>query len=392
MSAEEKIKTTSGILDSFEAEPTEVDETESEDLTLPKEDQMLIKLDGVSINAIPRADGRYQGYISRYGVKKYYYGRTYDEVEAKINYALQEESEPQRTLVYNRSYGYKRMRVPLFGTYVENWLITYKKPNLKPTSFISLQGSLKIPLELFGKKPLDMISANDLQRMFNGISAPRTRDLCKINLSQIFKKAIAEGLISRNPCDLVEFKKHKQQHKNALTKEEQEKFLQAAKTTAHYLLFRFLLATGLRIGEALALTKDDVNEADCSVTVNKNVVFIKGERLVQTTPKSEAGNRTIPFPRELLPEIMGIDTFELFPCSYNAVKKTTQRISQETGISVSPHILRHTYATRLEEAGISPKLKQYLLGHASLEMTQNVYTDMQIEHVKSMADSIRNAV
>ena len=87
-----------------------------------------------------------------------------------------------------------------------------------------------------------------------------------------------------------------------------------------------------------------------------------------------------------------IEREELFPCSYNAVKKSAQKIAKNTGIKVTPHILRHTYSTRLEEAGISPKVKQYLMGHASIEVTQNTYTDVQEDYIYSMSDIIRKAV
>lgn len=50
--------------------------------------------------------------------------------------------------------------------------------------------------------------------------------------------------------------------------------------------------------------------------------------------------------------------------SYNAVCLATDRIAKETGLNITLHILRQTYATRLEEDNIQPKLKQYLLGHA----------------------------
>ena len=54
-----------------------------------------------------------------------------------------------------------------------------------------------------------------------------------------------------------------------------------------------------------------------------------------------------------------------------------EKIAKGLDIKTTLHTLRHTYATRLEDAGIPAKVKQYLLGHASLEMTQNTYTDTQ---------------
>ncbi len=74
----------------------------------------------------------------------------------------------------------------------------------------------------------------------------------------------------------------------------------------------------------------------------------------------------------------------------NIEDKATERIAKETGLNVTLHILRHTYATRLEEGNIQPKLKQYLLGHASLEVTQNIYTDTTTEYLESVSGKIQN--
>lgn len=357
-------------------------------------DQMKFKLNGICVGRKPRKDGFYQGYVTTNGKREYFYGQSPDEVAYKIRETLNARSEeflsPREKIV--RQFNAKKEKSPLFKDYVEKWLKTYKEPNLKPNSFNSLKANLKRPLEAFGDMPLKKITSDDIQRLLIGIKAPRARDLCRGGLAQIFRKATMQGVIDKNPCDGIELKRHKNERKKALTKSEQEIFLLSSAKTSHDLLFRFLLATGLRIGEALALTKEDVNFDKSTVTVNKNVIFIKGKRIVQDTPKSDAGNRTIPFPRTILQELDKITTFDLFPCSYNAVKKSIQRIAKETGLNVSPHILRHTYATRLEEAGIAPKLKQYLLGHASLEMTQNVYTDVQPDYVYLMSDKICQAV
>ena len=145
----------------------------------------------------------------------------------------------------------------------------------------------------------------------------------------------------------------------------------------------------MRIGEALALTRSDVDFEKCTVSVTKNVVQVDGKQILQDTPKSQAGTRTIPLPEILCRHLRGVKTKLLFPYSYNAVRIATERLAKSMGIELTLHILRHTYATRLEEAGIPPKVKQYLLGHASLDMTQNVYTDTQMHYVESVSDSVR---
>lgn len=351
-------------------------------LATPKESQMLINMTGVSINTRPRSDGRFQGYIARTdGTKQYFYGKSREEVATKIKSFLQEAKTPKRKNT--------KKITPTFGEFYRQWFDFYKKPNLKPKSVLAITSSLKSAVACFENKAIDKIDTNDMQTLLLSISAPRVREMCKSNLNQIFTKAYKQGVIKKNPCEALELKAYKYTHKKALTVTEQQKVLSAAESTKYSLLYRFLIATGLRIGEALALTKSDVDFNNCTVSINKNVVFINGERIVQDTPKTDAGNRTIPVSSELCIELAKINTAILFPFTYGAVYHSFREITQKTGIKVTAHLLRHTYATRLEEAGIPPKIKQYLMGHATLHMTQDIYTDAQEEYVKSLSNKIR---
>ena len=81
----------------------------------------------------------------------------------------------------------------------------------------------------------------------------------------------------------------------------------------------------------------------------------------------------------------------MFQSSYNSIRLYFKRLSEIIEFNVTPHILRHTYATRLEETGIPPKIKQYLMGHAKLDVTQNTYTDTQKEYVESFSAKITSA-
>ena len=137
------------------------------------------------------------------------------------------------------------------------------------------------------------------------------------------------------------------------------------------------------------MTKADIDFENCKLTINKNVAFINGKRIVQDTPNSEAGNRIIPIPVDICRELKEIQTENLFPCTYNAAKKALEKIAKGLDIKMTLHTLRHTYATRLKEAGIPAKVKQYLLGHGSLEMTQNTYTDTQTAYIDSVSDKVR---
>lgn len=345
-------------------------------LATPKESQMMIQMSGVSINAKPRKDGRYQGYVLRDGEKRYFYGRSREEVAGKIKQFLQ-DGAPKRKK--------RTVSTPKFADYAEQWVERYKSPNLKPKSVESLRWALKKAVDALGDRQIGTITTDDLQAFFMSMPPSRSRDLCAVYVGQLFRKAHATGIIKRNPYEQVEMKKHEAKKRHALTPEEQAAFLAATSSSVHSLLFRFLLATGLRIGEALALTPSDIGVD--TVTVNKDIVFIDGKAIVQP-PKSKAALRTVPLPHDLCEELPKTGE-RLFPVSYNAVRVAMRKASKKLGFEVSAHILRHTYATRLEEAGIPPKVKQYLMGHATLHMTEDVYTDAQSHYIESVSDRIR---
>lgn len=149
---------------------------------------------------------------------------------------------------------------------------------------------------------------------------------------------------------------------------------------------RFLLATGLRIGEALALTKADIKHG--RVYVSKNLVRINKQDIVQDAPKTAAGNRAVPISRELEAELLARSGNRLFTSRQDAVARNFRTASAKLGFHVSAHILRHTYATRLEEAGVPAKVAQYLMGHATIQMTKDVYTDVQDNYIKTFDERV----
>lgn len=363
---------------------------EKKDAANAKEQQMLIDLSGICVNSKPRTDGRYQGYYTIDGKKHYVYGKSESEVKTKIEFFLKHGAPKKKPAKKKAD---MKKAAPTVSEWLTQWIEFYKAPNLKPSTMKSLQGSLKIVFQRLGDKDLTQITTEDLQALLLGIQGGRARDMCKGYLEQAFRKAFLRGLILKDPCEALEIKKHRQEHRNALTRQQQAQFLAALDGITTKPLLVFLLATGLRVGEALALTFADIDFHDKTVSVNKNVVFIEGKRIDQDTTKSAAGVRIVPIPEEvmnLLPKRTD-DQDLVFPYAYSGVRSALRRISNALGFTVTAHLLRHTYATRLEEAGISPKMKQYLMGHASLDMTQNTYTDIQPEYVKEKAEQIKAA-
>lgn len=163
-------------------------------------------------------------------------------------------------------------------------------------------------------------------------------------------------------------------------------------------MFAFLcLCAGLRKGEALALLKSDIKDGE--ISVSKSLTFLGGSDPKVKSPKSEAGNRTVPILSILaapLSEYMaGLDGEILFPSrSYNGSPGNTymSQSNYDTAwdnyvksaglVHLTAHQLRHGTATLLYEAGVDVYTAKKILGHAKVETTLSIYTELRDKHEK----------
>ena len=140
----------------------------------PKEEQMIIELPGVSVNSIPRKDGRFQGYLTDgEGKKKYIYGRSYKDVTEKIQIKfrlmqnamkrnVKENSERKEGIIKKFENSKKKAKeVHPFNEYLEGWIEKYKAPNVKPTTLQSIRTAVKPALIAFGETPIEEITGDD---------------------------------------------------------------------------------------------------------------------------------------------------------------------------------------------------------------------------------------
>ncbi|WP_217641757.1 site-specific integrase [Actinopolyspora alba] len=155
-------------------------------------------------------------------------------------------------------------------------------------------------------------------------------------------------------------------------------------------LSRFMLATGVRIGEALALYWSDVDLTNGRVSVDHNVVRVTGKGLIRKSTKSKYGERTLPLPswaldmlRDRFSEAVESDG-PVFPDTFGGLRdpSNTRRVLRETRGSdgfawVTSHVFRKTAATVLDEAGLSARRIADQLGHSRPSLTQDVYMGRQ---------------
>ena len=249
-----------------------------------------------------------------------------------------------------------------------------------------------------------------------------------ITLGVMFKSAKLNGKIRTHPLDGVKFSKSIKavDEIKFLTVEEQKKFLNVAKRSHNYYQYAFLLETGLRTGEMIALTWDNIDWDRRTLSIEKTMEFrYKRQQFwVAGPPKTMASYRTIPLTNrayEILQEIYAAKDTRKQSAELNTVleyadkrkdKKQKKhfnmsdlvfinfrtgmpnknssydthlyKLCDEAGIKrFCMHCLRHTYATRCIEAGMQPKTLQKLLGHSSLKTTMDRYVHVTDDSMES---------
>lgn len=154
------------------------------------------------------------------------------------------------------------------------------------------------------------------------------------------------------------------------------------------LLFRILYEGGLRIGEALSLWVEDFDIGKNAITVRKSKTSDGEKRKVY------ASNETMNLFQDYLIDYHSyeIDSNYVFitltgtnrgkPMTDSSVRSLIKRMKKKTGIDFTPHMLRHTYATELHEAGVDIAIIQRLLGHAHVQTTIQTYIHASDETIR----------
>jgi len=290
----------------------------------------------------------------------------------------------------------------------------------------------------FGKQRISTLKKSDVKRFYNHLADERglqasTIDSVHTVLHQVLQMAVDDNYIRNNPSDGV-LKELKQSHvfktekRRGLTKPEQElllTFLQNHHIYNHwYPIFAVMLGTGLRVGELAGLRWCDIDLEEGIIDVNHTLVYYdhrdsngkKGCYFNVHTPKTEAGKRQVPmldFVKEAFlmekrnQQELGvqckvvIDGYTDFifvnrdggTFYQGSLNKTIRRIIRDCNDEVlmkeeenpvllphfSCHSLRHTFTTRMCEAGVNVKVMQDTLGHADISTTLNIYADVTKE-------------
>jgi integrase len=218
---------------------------------------------------------------------------------------------------------------------------------------------------------------------------------------RILNIGVENDLVVRNVFSAAKIPTLEPHERRALTKEEKELVTRTWRGHRMGPAVMIMMYCGLRRGEVLALTWDDINLDKKILSVNKSVMIMKNQPQVKK-PKSKAGTREVPIPNFLVdilhelprnghlicPDAKGQMMTETAYrrawnsyCHYLNIKaggRDASRTHEKVQVidNITAHMLRHTYASMLYEAGVDIKSAQRFLGHADIEMTLAVYTHL----------------
>ena len=216
----------------------------------------------------------------------------------------------------------------------------------------------------FGDKELHEITGEDCQDFFKGIAQTNTRDKIKLLLNGGYKKAVALRKVQYNPLDTVEFKRHKSESYPTFQPNEQLRVLRAMDGSKYKPLFMFLCCTGMRVSEALSVR-------GCDIDTRAKVIRIP---LEDTSTKKH--KREVPYVPELFAGLEIKHNELLFPFSYNGFGDYFRAIVERLKLPHVIHSTRHTFISVGNYVGIPFKHLQMWVGHKTLAMTTDTYTDI----------------
>lgn len=328
------------------------------------------------------------------GTRKYVYAKTQEELDDKVfNLKLQMKM------------GVNLSDKTTVGELVQLWYRTEVEPNIQRSSASTVKGILNnhlLPLvSTYVAKDVTPLQVKIWLNEFNKLNK-NSAGCCLRALRNAFDIAEENGLVYKSPV-LRRYKAggFSPQKRSALTPQQESDLLKATENTKAHLFVWMALATGMRRGELLGLMWDCVDLDNATVEVRRNLVPLgRSENQLNDYTKTAAGMRTLPLPFDLCAELRrhksetrsmfvfttsknepytAADFSRLWDASvhrkYGPDAVTTRRsIGVVAPIKVTPHVLRHTYATRCFESGLDIKEVQYLLGHANPQVTMGVYT------------------
>lgn len=340
----------------------------------------------------PRSDGRWVSYLRMPdGRKKFFTGRTREIVKERLAEAQRQAQAGRLVMGPDQT----------LALYLERWLEEGVRNSVRPKTYENYELCVRRLFPELGRVRLRALTPEHIQHalgdlIHRGLAARTVRQVHMV-LRCSLKQAVLWRLIPGNPSDAVKAPRAERKEMRTLSEEQVRSLLAATAGTRHHSLWIFLVTTGVRLGEALALKWADIDMVEGNATIRRALQRHRGVGMVFVEPKSSRGRRTVPFPPETLAalaaqrEVLGRERSQagkrwhendmVFPSpdgrprDMTYLSYTFHRGLEKAGLPrLRIHDLRHTAATHLLTKHVHPKVVQELLGHSTIAITLDTYS------------------
>ncbi|MHC5217848.1 tyrosine-type recombinase/integrase [Enterococcus sp. LJL128] len=350
-------------------------------------------------NIYKRKDGRWEGrYIKARDHQGkitfgYVYAKKYGELRKKLS-------------IKKAEYTYIDEDIILYKGTMKEWLnywldyLTAKK--IKPSTYSNYRNKLdKHIFPFMGEIKLVELNTSTIEAFIHylislKLSAKTIHSIVNI-LKSALHKAFVDGYLRKDPCLGIILPRTQKKAVSALTSKQQSQLEEAAWKEAECSAVLLSLATGMRIGEISALRWEDIDFDNNIISVKRTlqrIMISDGEtsktKVIISQPKTGSSIRAIPLAKNLKRYLLNKkkQSLSIYVVSCKdsfaeprVINYRFKRLLKKAGLeSVNFHVLRHTFATRCVEAGVDIATLSKLLGHTSIKLTLDTYTDSMWEN------------
>lgn len=341
---------------------------------------------------MPKKRKRIEKKVTINGKRISVYGFSAFEISQKIE-ALEQDAE--------------RKRYPLFTDVLEDWKEEHFEKIAIGTQTCYTPAIKRAKAEFKNTRLCD-ITAKDITALLKSLAdmgySQQTVKVQKTLISLVFSYAQSNDIIKFNPAEHAELPSKLPKKPRDIPDDETIKTVMQSSSLPFGDFALFLLLTGCRRGEALALQWKDVDYNTKTISINKNITYNGNKPILESHTKTCAGMRTVVLLDALLPilkEKQKISSPEpnhfIFgkgqnPLTQTEFRRRWQKYIKEADISITPHRLRHAYATILFDAKIDEKVAQTFMGHSKIEITRNIYTHLRQHRAAQAQTDLNNFI
>lgn len=336
-----------------------------------------------------RKDGVYQKYING----RYLYSKDPEELYRKWQAVIHNEPEEIS-----------------FRQAAEDWEAEVRE-NITDRTWLNYKPHYEDLKKLYGKLKLIDIEPQDIKNDLLRLKSQkysstiiRTR---RTIFNQIFSLAVVNGHLKYNPVSEIKTPRGTSTKRKAPTDTDLRAIFDHLDAPFGFFPY-FLLCTGVRKSEALALTVKDIDIPNRLIHIDKSLDYLDNANPTVKPPKTENGIRDVPIVDVLLDPLKDhIKTLSgeiLFPnpksnrnpgggyMTEKAYEVAWKRYCEEAGLNITAHQIRHGAATVMFESGVDVYTAQKILGHAQITTTMSIYTELREKQQKKSITNLNRGL